>query len=1149
MSRILCCSLLVVWVSVGVGRADTLDPAGREFFEQQIRPLLVKRCYECHSTAAKKRKGGLALDTREGVRKGGDSGPAIIPSDPKNSLLIQAVRYDGREMPPKKKGKLSDREIAALERWVRMGAPDPRDQVAVAPARSSWEEALDERRRWWSLQPVQNPALPAVRNRDWCFDPVDRFLLARLEQHGLQPAADADRRTLIRRLSLVLTGLVPTPEEVEDFVRDESRDVYRKLVDRLLASPHFGEQWAQHWLDIVRFSETHGKGDNYEVPYAWRYRDYLVRAFNDDVPYDRLIREHIAGDLLLPRWNQRKRFNESPIGTFFWRTGEVDHEDCVGFLDNGFDRADNQIDTLSKAFQATTVACSRCHDHKIDAVSAKDYHKVLGIIRGSRQVMHTIDAPEVNAAPIQRLRELKAEIRHELSNLWQAEVASLPSYLLAAQARRTKQPHADRLAVGLDARRLERWVAALNGEQTPSEAGIPKLVKRFSLTDTTVRPARTAEDDPLAPWRTLASAGNNDFPAKWDGQAKELTRAAKERAEFNRQQFLVYADFTTGHDFGWRREGHALRTSPGRAGDFALHPQGEKLVEGILPGGWFTHPLSSKLNGTLQSPVFTSRLRKHISFLVRGKHGSSVQLICNNCQLAYVNARYLDSDEPHWVTINIPQDAVGLRVYAELMTVFDNPKFPDSSANLAGDPTVHVKLPWEKALQTHPRSYFGVSRVVLHDGAEVPKPELRHLLPLFQGTKPARLADWAERYGEVATAAIQAWTDDHANEDDVRWLDYLVRHELLSNRMDRTPRLQELSRAYRDVEKELVRPRTIPGMADWGDGYDQPLFVRGDCTPPSEVVPRGYVSVLSPGKEESFQCRGSGRLELADRIASAENPLTARVLVNRVWHHLFGTGIVATVDDFGRYGEEPTPADVQLLDQLSTRFVQEGWSIKRLIRAVVLTHTFRLQNEGSPAARRLDPRNRWLQHYPARKMEAEMVRDAMLAVSVRLDRTLGGSSIEPFREKEDVELRLFVGPLDGSGRRSLYLKRTLSAADRFLEVFNAPSGKVTFGRRDVTNVPAQALILMNGALARNQAEVWARRLIANHDTSIGERLDGMFRSALARPPATEERQQFEAAIRQWAAALAPEKDILKNEEVWRMAAHTFFNLQEFVFIP
>src|SRR5207253_2297394 len=228
---------------------------------------------------------------------------------------------------------------------------------------------------------------------------IDRFLLAAMEAKGLAPAKDADPRTLIRRLSRVLTGLPPTAAEVEEFVAawdgaSAKRQAVEKLVDRLLASPHFGERWARHWLDIVRFSETHGNEWNYEVHHAWRYRDYLIRAFNDDVPYDQLVREHIAGDLLAqPRWNRSERFNESLIGTAFYRFGEVNHDDCIDLRQIGYDIADNQIDTLTKAFQATTVACARCHDHKLDAVSMRDYYALLGVLRGSRLVSHTIDGP------------------------------------------------------------------------------------------------------------------------------------------------------------------------------------------------------------------------------------------------------------------------------------------------------------------------------------------------------------------------------------------------------------------------------------------------------------------------------------------------------------------------------------------------------------------------------------------------------------------------------------------------------------------------------------------------------------------------------------------------------------------------------------
>src|SRR5262245_12449329 len=384
------------------------DDPGVDFFEKKVRPVLVEHCYKCHSAEAKKPKGGLLLDSRHGLRQGRHAGPARVPGKPNDSRLVKAVRYqdEALKMPPK--GKLPDAVIADLEAWVTMGAPDPRDKPSSATTAATWEEMLRTRRQWWSLQPVRKSDVPAVRDVAWPDGPVDRFLLAKLEEAGLTPAEPADRRTLVRRLSLVLTGLPPTPEEVEAFVRDESPTAYEQLVDRLLASPHFGERWARHWMDVVRFSETHGNEWNYEVHHAWRYRDYLIRAFNEDVPYDQLVREHLAGDLLpRPRWNRAEQFNESVIGTAFYRFGEANHDDCIALRQIGFDLADNQLDTLTKAFQATTVACARCHDHKLDAISTRDYHGLLGILRSSRLVSHTIDAPEVNAQPLRRLTALK----------------------------------------------------------------------------------------------------------------------------------------------------------------------------------------------------------------------------------------------------------------------------------------------------------------------------------------------------------------------------------------------------------------------------------------------------------------------------------------------------------------------------------------------------------------------------------------------------------------------------------------------------------------------------------------------------------------------------------------------------------------------
>jgi len=316
---------------------------------------------------------------------------------------------------------------------------------------------------------------------------------------------------------------------------------------------------------------------------------------------------------------------------------------------------------------------------------------------------------------------------------------------------------------------------------------------------------------------------------------------------------------------------------------------------------------------------------------------------------------------------------------------------------------------------------------------------------------------------------------------------------------------------------------------------------------PGEPATRRYLEVLSRA-DDRFEAPGSGRRELAERIADPRNPLTARVMVNRVWHHLFGAGIVRTVDDFGRVGE--LPSHPELLDYLADRFVEERWSVKRLIRSLVLTRAFRLANRPSPAAREVDPENRLLQHYAARRMEAEAMRDAILFASGRLDATLFGPSIQPYREKENADRRLFVGPLDGAGRRSVYIRNNLMEAPKFLGAFNFPGGKVTQGRRDVTNVPAQALALLNDPFVLEQADVWARRLVARKGDTIAGRVQLMFQTALGRPPRSEECQRFERAAAQIAElqGVAAEK-LLASQLVWKDLAHAMFNLKEFSSIP
>jgi hypothetical protein len=370
---------------------------------------------------------------------------------------------------------------------------------------------------------------------------------------------------------------------------------------------------------------------------------------------------------------------------------------------------------------------------------------------------------------------------------------------------------------------------------------------------------------------------------------------------------------------------------------------------------------------------------------------------------------------------------------------------------------------------------------------------------------------------------------------------------MLTNSSKGHVELERWVREYRATEQKLALPRIVPGLADVDGGIEQPVFVRGDCKKPGELVARRYLEVLTPS-EPIFVARGSGRLQLADALASPANPLTARVMVNRIWHHGFGHGLVRTCDDFGRMGD--VPSHPELLDWLATRFVEDGWSVKKVIRLLATSQAFQMAGRADAKSAEADPLNRLLHHYPARRMEAEAIRDSILAVSGRLDRTMYGLSVLPYREGTNEDRRLFPGPLDGHGRRSIYIKVNLMEGPRFLSAFDLPGGKVCQGRRDVTNVPAQALALLNDPFVLQQAEVWAKKLVERPAESPAARVEQMFAVALSRPPTKEERDRFARYIDLLAELhQAPAAEVARNIAVWKDVAHALFNVQEFVYIP
>lgn len=472
-----------------------------EFFEKHVRPVLVSRCYECHS-AAKKIKGGLALDSKQATLKGGESGAAVVPGDLEKSKLIEAIRYGNRDLQMPPKGQMPAAEIKALEEWVLRGAPDPREDAAVV-MHTSTPRVIDiaEGRRFWSFSPVTDPPVPKTHQPQWMKTPVDAFVLARMEEQGLTPAPPAEKRTLIRRATFDLTGLPPTPEEIDAFLADTSADAFRRVVDRLLESPAYGERWGRHWLDVARFADSNGMDENVTLGHAWRYRDYVVRAFNNDKPYDQFVIEQIAGDLLPLEAGQAKLDALTATG-FLNLGGKVLAEPDVRKLE--MDIIDEQIDTLGKAFLGMTFGCVRCHDHKFDPIRQDDYYAMAAIFRGTRSLSaekmgaikfwyeHSLATPE----------QLEAKKNHEARVT--AQRSAVTSFTTKARADlkselQSKAP--DYLAA---AALLDAAPAFDDVEKLAAERG---LRARYLLTCRQYL-AKNTEHPVFARWRALAAARN-----------------------------------------------------------------------------------------------------------------------------------------------------------------------------------------------------------------------------------------------------------------------------------------------------------------------------------------------------------------------------------------------------------------------------------------------------------------------------------------------------------------------------------------------------------------------------------------------------------------------------------------------------------------
>ncbi|MGI9243579.1 MAG: DUF1549 domain-containing protein, partial [Verrucomicrobiales bacterium] len=735
-----------------------------EFFEKKIRPVLAENCYQCHNSVDKK-KGDIALDYRAAVLEA----EVIAPGDPSKSPLIQAIRHaEGVEPMPSKSPKLANIIIKNFEDWISMGAPDPRhskpskeeleDQV-------DWENVREKRKEWWSFVPVRTVEPPRADDPEWDAGAIDRFIHARLREEQLEPQSQASPGAMVRRLHLILTGLPPDPEVVEAFIADPSPSAYEGLVDRLMASEQYGERWARYWMDWFRYAESYGSEGDPSVPYATQYRDYLVRAINADVPYDQLIREHLAGDLLKrPRVNSELGLNESAIGTAHLRM--VPHGFGVtDAYDEQITFTDNQVDVISKAILGVTVSCARCHNHKFDPISQKDFYKFYGIMVSSRPAIVNVDSPELQELHKQELTDLKSQLRKDFGSLWFGEI--------------------------------DQAIEALEAAELPD----------------------VADTDPLGAWAKLGDlppdAVGKRLQAMADRYRDDL--AHNERVKANATFYADLRDQAT-YD-GWFKSGNGLGDKVSPAGSFATAGEGAAVFTGIYPAGIYSHMISDKHNGFLNSMFHLAKGERN-SIRAMGV-GSIGRFTLRSYPLSHGGLHPAPQlkQQLGWVNLNKYKYWNGEKGYYQINTG------ADSTFGRDGGPE---------------RSWFGLLEVYAGDEAmhEAGAPVVA--LPGAIDTIGDRDA-LLEFYRASLTDAVEAWRAGQVSDLQAQLLHAFVSRGFLSNNIDELPeKLRSEVATYRRLEGAIRRPQRAPGVVE-GQPWDQPLLDRGDYKKELEPVRRGFL--------------------------------------------------------------------------------------------------------------------------------------------------------------------------------------------------------------------------------------------------------------------------------------------------------------------
>jgi hypothetical protein len=967
-----------------IATADEPTPDEVAFFESKVRPILVERCAECHASTAKTVRGGLLLDTREATLKGGDTGPAVVPGDVEESLLVQAIRYDdpALKMPPK--GKLAEPEIAVLTEWVKRGAPDPRTgapaTALAAPAKPKRVIDLEKERTHWAYQPLWRGEPPQVRDTAWVRNPIDRFLLNKLEEQGLPHAPDADRQVLARRAWFDLLGLPPTPEEVDAFRADVTGDAFDRLVDRLLESPHYGERWARHWLDLARFAESHGFEHDYDRPTAYHYRDFLIEAFNRDLPFDTFVKWQLAGDEYAP---------DEPLAlkaTGFLGAGTHSTQITKNQVEKErYDELDDMVNTTGTAFLGLTIGCARCHDHKYDPITSRDYYRLAATF--TTTVRTEVELVPRRADQQAALAKYEAEHRPYVEALARFERDELPG-------------------------RLEQW------EQTQRQtAGArPQWV--------VLEPSK------------IESAGGASVKKLDDGSY----RFEGTNPDFDTYTFVAACDLAelTAIRIEALADDPLVGRGPGRAGNGNFALTDLKVKVGPRYGiGASREPNLVNAKATFEQP------------------GLPV-------------AAVIDSDAKSGWAVD-PQFG---RDHAAVFEI-------GSTLRTASGCTLTFTL----AFQNNTGHNIGRLRLAVTDA---PRP-----VGIDDDGIPAAIRTVLQRSRAQRSEADQARVLDWFRSIDDDWRSL---NEAVEEHAKLAPRTEGV--------KAMICSEGLPAVRLHTQGDDflpvTHILRRGDPNQKEDEATPGFLSVLLGSSADETRWKVAPpegwrtsyrRRALAEWLTDADQGagmLLARVIVNRLWQHHFGHGLVSTPSDFGTQGGRPSHPE--LLDWLAGELIRGGWKLKPIHKLIMTSAAYR-QGSHLPAevvARDLD--NTLFGRQERRRLEAEPIRDAMLFVSGTLDpRMFGPGSL-------DERMR----------RRSIYFTVKRSQLVRSMTLFDAPDALVPIAARPTTTVAPQALLLINSPVVREWAAGFAARVQPAEGQPIDDAIVRAYRIALSRAPEPEE---------------------------------------------